>query len=91
MSHLNARHDALVSYIAATPGQTAKEIAEHFESHAVEALQATDNATRCALRRLIEKGLIEFRSTKTTRQHPRYYVTTSSQPVDQGSEKPQTT
>ena len=71
---LNRRHQALYDYIRENPGRTAKEIAAYFESHLDESLQATDNATRCALRRLVQKGLIEYRTTKTDRQFPKYFT-----------------
>jgi hypothetical protein len=76
MTKLNERHQALYEYIKANPGKTAKEIAAFFENHVDPDLQATDNATRCALRRLGEKGFIEFKTTKFTRQFPQYYVQT---------------
>ena len=83
MNHhqLNARHRALIGFVRLNPDSTAREIALYFENHEQEALQATDNATRCAIRRLCEKGFLEFHSTKNTRQHPRYRVTPLGQTV----------
>jgi len=75
MSDLNARQTALFAYVHENPDKSAREIAEFFNDHPEQDLQATDNATRCALRRLVEKGLLEFHSTKLTRQHPKYRLT----------------
>jgi hypothetical protein len=79
---LNPRHEALLQYIHANPGKTARQIATFFENHENLDLQATDNATRCAMRRLAQKGLIVAKSTKFDRQFPKYYPIGVPSPAD---------